>query len=184
VDAAPVFGTEVFERQRIGDLTGVESISLISDDDEHSVAAFAAATDANQLASVQAIAMDYRVTQGFPKSKLNELFLSANTARAAIRLINQSTSGKSDRSRFAPRCATSSGASVKRSLGSIDRSDLKLANPNHFCNLLPGPTVRRLMSGARASRSEFPREENQRRPIKQAQPSSQKQSRKPRNAAC
>jgi len=80
VDAAPVFGTEVSNAKGSGPY-GVESISLISDDDEHSVAAFAAATDANQLASVQAIAMDYRVTQGFPKSKLNELFLSANTAR-------------------------------------------------------------------------------------------------------
>jgi len=52
MDAAPVFGAEVLDRQRIGNPIGVESMSLISDDDEHSLAAFAAATDVNQLASV------------------------------------------------------------------------------------------------------------------------------------
>jgi len=81
VDAAPVFGTQVLEGQRVGNPIGVESITLISYDDEHSVAAFAAATDVNELASVQAIAMEHRVTQGFPKREFNELFLSANTAR-------------------------------------------------------------------------------------------------------
>jgi hypothetical protein len=55
-------------------------MSLISDDDEHSLAAFVAATDVNQLASVQAIAVEYRVTQGFPKGEFNELLLSENTA--------------------------------------------------------------------------------------------------------
>ena len=50
VDPAPVFGTEIFERQRIGNLIGIESLSLISDDDEHG--AFAAATDMNQLARI------------------------------------------------------------------------------------------------------------------------------------
>jgi hypothetical protein len=80
VDPAPVFGIEVFDGQRVGNLTGVESISLISDDDEHSLAAFAAATNVNQLACVQAIAVEHRVTQGFPKGELNELLLSENTA--------------------------------------------------------------------------------------------------------
>jgi hypothetical protein len=55
-------------------------LPLISHDDEHSLAAFAAATDVNQLASVQAIAVDDRVTQGFPKGEFNELLLSENTA--------------------------------------------------------------------------------------------------------
>jgi hypothetical protein len=80
VDAAPVFGTEVFERQRIGNSTWVESLPLISDDDEHSLAAFAAATDVNQLASVQSIAVEHRVTQGFAKGEFNEILLSENTA--------------------------------------------------------------------------------------------------------
>jgi hypothetical protein len=83
VDTAPVFGIEVFDRQRVGNLTGVESISLISDDDEHSLAAFAAATNVNQLAYVQAIAVEHRVTQGFPKGEFNELLLSQNTAGAS-----------------------------------------------------------------------------------------------------
>jgi hypothetical protein len=53
-------------------------MSLISDDYEHSLRAFAAATDMNQLASIHAIAMDHRVTHGFPKREFNELLLSAN----------------------------------------------------------------------------------------------------------
>ena len=75
-----MFGIEVFDRQRVGNLIGVESISLIPDDDEHSLAAVAAATNVNQLACVQAIAVEHRVTQGFPKGKFNELLLSHNTA--------------------------------------------------------------------------------------------------------
>ena len=34
MDAAPVFGTQVFDRQRIRNTIGIESMSLISDDDE------------------------------------------------------------------------------------------------------------------------------------------------------
>ena len=78
-----MFGIEVFDRQRVGYLIGVESISLISDDEEHSLAAFAAATNVNQLAGVQAIAVEHRVTQGFPKGEFNELLLSQNTARSS-----------------------------------------------------------------------------------------------------
>jgi hypothetical protein len=79
VDAAPVFGIEVFERQGIGNSTWVESLPLISDDEEHALAPFAAATDVNQLATVQAIAVEHCVTQGFPEGEFNELFLSENT---------------------------------------------------------------------------------------------------------
>ncbi len=75
---APALGIEVFDRQRVGNLIGVESISLISDDDEHSLAAFAAATDVNQLAGVQTIAVEHRVTHRFSKREFNELLLSAN----------------------------------------------------------------------------------------------------------
>jgi len=80
MDAAPVFGAEVLDRQRIGNAIGVESMSLISDDDEHSLAAFAAATDVNQLASVQSIAVEHRIAQSFSKGKFNGLLLSENTA--------------------------------------------------------------------------------------------------------
>jgi hypothetical protein len=80
MDTAPVFGIEVFDRKRVGNLIGVESISLISDDDANSLAAFAAAANVNQLACVQAIAVEHRVTQGFPKGEFNELLLSQNTA--------------------------------------------------------------------------------------------------------
>jgi len=49
---------------------------LISDDYEHSHVA--AATDMNQFAKFQAIAVDYRVTHGFPKCKFNEPLLAVN----------------------------------------------------------------------------------------------------------
>jgi len=51
---------------------------LISDKHEYSLGAFAAATDMNQLASIHPIAMEYRVTHGFPKREFNELLLSGN----------------------------------------------------------------------------------------------------------
>jgi hypothetical protein len=82
VDAAPVFGIQVFDSQRIRNIIGVESISLIPDDDEHSLGAFAAATDMNQLASIHSIAVEYRVSYGFPKSEFNELLLSGNASRS------------------------------------------------------------------------------------------------------
>jgi hypothetical protein len=78
MDTPPVFGIEVSDRQRVGNLIGVEPISLISDDYEHSLGAFAAATDMNQLASIHPIAVEHRVAKGFLKGELNELFLSAN----------------------------------------------------------------------------------------------------------
>jgi hypothetical protein len=68
----------VFDRRRIGNSIRVESMPLISDSDEHSPGAFAAATDVNQLASIHAIAVKHRVTDGFPKREFNELLLSAN----------------------------------------------------------------------------------------------------------
>jgi hypothetical protein len=81
MDAAPVFGIEVFERQGIGYPIGIEPLPLIPNDDGQSTAAVAAATDVNQLARVQTIAVEYRVAQGFPKGEFNELFLSGNTAK-------------------------------------------------------------------------------------------------------
>jgi hypothetical protein len=83
VDAAPVFGIQVFDRQRIRNIIGIESMSLISDDDEHSLGAFAAATDMDQLASIHAIAVEHRVAHGFPKREFNELLVSANATRSS-----------------------------------------------------------------------------------------------------
>jgi hypothetical protein len=80
VEAAPMFGIQVVERQRIGNPIGVESLPLISDDDGHSLSAFAAATSVNQLASACAIAVEHRVAQCFPKREFNEVLFSANTA--------------------------------------------------------------------------------------------------------
>ena len=52
MDAAAMFGPEVFDRQRIGYLIGVESLPLIFDTDGHSFPVFAVATDVNQLVSL------------------------------------------------------------------------------------------------------------------------------------
>jgi hypothetical protein len=80
MDAAPVFCTKVLESQRIGNSVGFESVSLISDDNGHALAAFATTTDVDQLARIQAIAMEHRVIQSFPKGEFNGFFLSENTA--------------------------------------------------------------------------------------------------------
>jgi hypothetical protein len=80
MEAAPVFGTKVLVSQRIGNSVGVESVPLVSDDDAHTLAVFAAAADVNQLATVQPIPMDHRVIQSFSKGEFNGLFLSENTA--------------------------------------------------------------------------------------------------------
>jgi hypothetical protein len=80
MDPAAVFGIEVFDRQRVGNVIRVESISLISDNDAHSLAAFATATNVNQLACVRAIAVEHSVIQGFPKGEFNELLRSQNRA--------------------------------------------------------------------------------------------------------
>jgi hypothetical protein len=53
-------------------------MSLISDDDEHSLGAFAAATDMNPLTPIHAIAGEHRVIHGFPKREFIELLPSSN----------------------------------------------------------------------------------------------------------
>jgi hypothetical protein len=60
-----------------------ERIPYFSDDDEHSLGAFAAATDMNQLASNYVIAVEYRVSDSFPKGEFYELLLSANATGAS-----------------------------------------------------------------------------------------------------
>ena len=134
VDAAPVFGTEVFERQRIGNFIGVESLPLIPDYDRQSTAAFAAATDVDQLACVSAIAVEHRITQGFPKREFNELFLSANTARCydqSYKLIHQR--------RDLADLALHPGVHLQRCIREAKFGEHRLqrfetANPNHLCN--------------------------------------------------
>jgi hypothetical protein len=74
-----VFGTQIFDGQRIRNTIGIESMSLIPDDDEHALGIFAAAADMNQLTSIHAISVEHRVIYGLPKRKFNELLLSSNT---------------------------------------------------------------------------------------------------------
>jgi len=82
-------------------MAGVESMSLISDDDEHSVAVFAAAADVNQLAGVQSIAVEHRVTQGFAKGEFDELLVSQNTARYTYQ-ANEPVHYRRDQTDLAP----------------------------------------------------------------------------------
>jgi len=134
VDAAPVFGAEVFERQRIGNFIGVESLPLIPDYDRQPTAAFAAATDVDQLACVSAIAVEHRITQGFPKREFNELFLSANTARC----YDQSYKPIHQRRDLAD-LALHPGVHLQRCIREAKFGEHRLqrfetANPNHLCN--------------------------------------------------
>jgi len=76
-------------------------MSLISDDDEHSLGAFAAATDMNQLASIHAIAVEHRVAHGFAKREFNEPFLSANATGSSDQ-THQPVHKRGDQGNFAP----------------------------------------------------------------------------------
>jgi|SRR5580704_3876984 hypothetical protein len=82
MDAAPVLGSEVFKRERIGKVIDVESVSLISNDDTYSLVTFAITTDVNQLAGVRAVAVQHRVANRFSDREFNEVFLSTNAATA------------------------------------------------------------------------------------------------------
>src|SRR5690242_949176 len=80
MDAAPVFGGQIFERQRIGNVSRVKSLALISDDNKDPLATVATAAGMNQLPAIQAIAVEHRVTQCFPKGEFDVLLLSADAA--------------------------------------------------------------------------------------------------------
>ncbi len=123
-----MFGIQVVERQRIGNPIGVESLPLISDDDGHSLSAFAAATNVNQLASVCAIAVEHRVAQCFPKREFNYNKSSFPPAQRdpAIKPMSQSTSGEIRPLSLRTQVCSSRGAFVKSGLRTTDSSDLKL----------------------------------------------------------
>src|SRR5713226_87297 len=163
MDTPPVFGIEVFERQRIGNPIGVESMSLISDDDEHSLAAFAAAANVNQLAGVQSIAVNHSVTQSFPKREFNKLLLAADTVRRCDQ-VHKPVHQRGDQGNLGPhprvhiQWSTSETGFAEHRLQRFEAT-----NPNHFRNLLSGLTIRPLVRGAGTSRPDFAREENQRR---------------------
>ena len=81
MDPIPAFRAEILHRQGIGYLIRIESSSLIRNDNEDFPAGFATAMNMNQLASLQAIAMEHRVAQCFPQSELEELLIAADTMR-------------------------------------------------------------------------------------------------------
>ena len=60
MDPTPAFRAEILNRQGIGYLIRIESSSLIRNDNEDFPAGFAAAMNMNQLASLQAIAVDLK----------------------------------------------------------------------------------------------------------------------------
>src|SRR5258708_2969135 len=138
-------------------------MSLISDDDEHSVAAFAAAADVNQLAGVQSIAVEHRVTQGFAKGEFNKLLLAADTVRRCDQ-VHKPVHQRGEQGNLAshPRVHIQ-GSTSETGFAEHRLQRLEATNPNHFRNLLSGLTIRPLVRGAGTSRPDFAREENQRR---------------------
>jgi hypothetical protein len=72
---------EILDRQWIWYVIGIESSSLIRNDHEEFPTRFPTTMNMNQLASIQAIAVKHRVTQGFPKSEFNVLLLATDTTR-------------------------------------------------------------------------------------------------------
>src|SRR6516162_671691 len=82
MNTAPVFCKQIFQSQRIRQLIGIKSVSLISDDKQHSLVMIAAATDMNQPARIQGIAVQHGVIQCFLKRKSNKILFSCDTARS------------------------------------------------------------------------------------------------------
>jgi hypothetical protein len=81
MDPTPAFREEILIRQGIGYLIRIESSSLIRNGKENFPTGFATAMNMNQLASLQAIAMEHRVAQCFSQRQLDELLLAADTMR-------------------------------------------------------------------------------------------------------
>src|SRR5260370_32601600 len=138
-------------------------MSLVSDDNEHSVAAFAAAADVNQLAGVQSIAVNHSVTQSFPKREFNKLLLAADPLRRCDE-VHKPGHHRGDEGNLAahPRVHIQ-GSTSETGFAEHRLQRFEAANPNHFRNLLSGLTIRSLVRGAGTSRPDFAREENQRR---------------------
>src|SRR5712692_957769 len=113
-------------------------MSLVSDDNEHSVAAFAAAANVNQLAGVQSVAVNHSVTQSFPKREFNKLLLAADTVRRCDQ-VHKPVHQWGDQGNLAPhprvyiQRSTSETGFVEHRLQRFEA-----AYPNHFCALLLG----------------------------------------------
>src|SRR5260370_12566337 len=138
-------------------------MSLVSDDNEHSVAAFAAAADVNQLAGVQSIAVNHSVTQSFPKREFNKLLLAADTVRRCDQ-VHKPVHQRGDQGNLAPHPRVRiQGSTSETGFAEHRLQRFEATNPNHFRNLLSGLTIRPLVRGAGTSRPDFAREENQRR---------------------
>src|SRR6266700_4260868 len=158
-----MFGGQIFERQRIGNLSRVKSLALISDDNKDPLATVATAADVNQLPAIQAIAMHHGVTQSFPKREFNKLLLAADTVRRRDQ-VHKPVHQRGDQGNLAshPRVHIQ-GSTSETGFAEHRLQRLEATNPNHFRNLLSGLTIRPLARGAGTSRPDFAREENQRR---------------------
>src|SRR5712692_5214696 len=137
-------------------------MSLVSDDNEHSVAAFAAAANVNQLAGVQSVAVNHSVTQSFPKREFNKLLLAADTVRRCDQ-VHKPVHQRGDQGNLAshPRVHIQ-GSTSETGFAEHRLQRLEATNPNHFRNLLRGLTIRPLVRGAGTSRPDFAGKENQR----------------------
>jgi len=115
----------------------------------------------NQLVSVQAIAVEHRVTQRFPEGEFDVLLLSADAARFRDQVHEPVHKGR-DQAGIAPHL----GAHFERSaseLGFVQQrlQRLETPNANHLSTSFR-PSVRALVCGAGTSRSNFAGKENQR----------------------
>src|SRR5712692_2375176 len=127
-------------------------MSLVSDDNEHSVAAFAAAANVNQLASVQTIAVNHSVTQSFAKREFNNLLLAADTVRRCDQ-VHKPVHQRGDQGNLAPHPRVHiQGSTSETGFAEHRLQRFKAANPNHY----PQPPFRAYYSALSARRRDQP----------------------------
>src|SRR5260370_6101323 len=130
-------------------------MSLVSDDNEHSVAAFAAAADVNQLAGVQSIAVNHSVTQSFPKREFNKLLLAADTVRRCDQ-VHKPVHQRGDQGNLAPHTRVHiQGSTSETGCAEHCLQRFEASNPNHYRNLLSWLNIRPFVRCTMTSRPDF-----------------------------
>src|SRR5580700_2476711 len=81
-DTTPVVGTEIFGTRRIGNRFRVKSLSLVLDDQGYPLFQVTAATNLNQLVTIETIAVNHCIVESFPKSQFNRGLLAGNATRS------------------------------------------------------------------------------------------------------
>jgi hypothetical protein len=76
-----MLGLEILGSQRIGNRVWVKSLSLILDDEGHSLSQVTAAANQNPLLGVHTVAVNHCIVQGFLERDLNRGFLAGDAMR-------------------------------------------------------------------------------------------------------